>query len=127
MRITWLVVQKFRNLKPVDVPVSGPATDNLGENKDAKSSQITALRLCLAVATPARLRNFAQPDIQVDVLQDRLVQALVGVVPHLFRFLSRRRCRPFASYAPNHACPSHGYESRRDHAQCISSRWLGAG
>jgi len=79
MRITRLVVQNFRNLKQVDVPLTGSVTGILGENNAGKSNLITALRLCLDVEMPARLRALAPSDIHVDVPQDHPFHVLVGV------------------------------------------------
>lgn len=79
MRITRLVIQNFRNLKQVDVPVVGTVTGIVGENNAGKSNLITALRLCLDVEMPARLRALAPSDIHVDVRQDQPFHVVVGV------------------------------------------------
>ncbi len=79
MFISRLVVQNFRNLRQVDMPFHSGVNGIVGENNGGKSNAMLALRICLDVDLPSRLRMLAPSDVHTSVDLAKPFQVLIGV------------------------------------------------
>jgi len=79
MHIARLVVKNFRNLRSIDTSLTEGVNGIVGENNAGKSNAILALRICLDVDLPSRIRSLASSDIHVSVDATQPFQVLIGV------------------------------------------------
>lgn len=79
MHISRIVIQNYRSLEAVDVPVSPGPTVVIGENNTGKSNFIHALRLCVDAGLSSSYRSLLKEDVFCRVDQTKPFQVLVGV------------------------------------------------
>lgn len=79
MRLSRVVIQNFRAIHALDVPVSEPTTLIIGENNAGKSAFIHALRLCLDNTLSSAYRSLSKEEIYCAVDQTGPFQVMVGV------------------------------------------------
>lgn len=79
MHISRVVIQNYRSLQNVDVPISPGPTVVIGENNVGKSNLIQALRLCLDASLSSAYRSLLKEDIFCRIDQTEPFQVLVGV------------------------------------------------
>jgi len=79
MFISRIVVRNFRNLRHIDTPLHSGVNGIVGENNSGKSNAMLALRICLDVDLPSRLRILAPSDVHTSVDLTKPFQVLIGV------------------------------------------------
>lgn len=79
MHLSRIVVQNFRSLKYLDVPIASGSSAIIGENSVGKTNLFHALRICLDVQLSSTYRSLLKDDIHSQVDLGEPFQVLIGV------------------------------------------------